>query len=750
MSELGWCSETGTEYLILVSGYEDNVGNFQLDVYDNGTPCEDPPNCEPEPGRCCYGDVYDPQCANVTQQDCVENLEGVWAADLTCEDYPCDVYGHFEADPASLSGFTDNVGPGNTDVKNVTISNTGGAMLVFTSEAVIDPPPISASFARHEHERNSLESFAFDTKHESMDYAGIETTPNLTLDFNGSETFDSDLGEFINVSNDGDIGANWLFTDADGSPAGSALHTFSTDYADDDYLISVGMYTVPDLEGISLIWDQKDDWSSDYLLHRVGVSTDYVSGDPDAATWTWIYSGVALEDAWSTESASLEAFRGQDVRIAFDYQGDNSDKWWIDNITVDVYIPPTGRCCFFGDMCVDEVTQSDCINIYNGTNWVEGVTCSEPCPVVPGCPEGTTMYHQNPSLPVDDWAFGISEADCGSYTAYKCYDNFGYLPEDIVGIRFWGVAAYSDGYSWYECSEDPTVLEVTFFEDDEGAPGAIVAIDTFSVVPTVVDDAGRFGGFSQLEYEITFDTPITASYGWISIEGIEDNSCWFLWQDAKNRGDGMHLAWNYNTSAYSVEEYDLSICFIGTEQSPWLTVDTDGGYILPGGEDVDITVTMDAEFLSCNLTYTGRVRFETNDPNNMDAAVDVEFSTCTSPCYQYVPGDANMYNGQWPVKIIGADVTYMVAYFRGINPPCLVGGFWNSADANGDCNIIGSDVTRMVSYFRGISAISHCADYDPCWLTPDDTESVPRPNNWPNCETGTPVSGTDLPSGKAK
>jgi hypothetical protein len=360
------------------------------------------------------------------------------------------------------------------------------------------------------------------------------------------------------------------------------------------------------------------------------------------------------------------------------------------------------------------------------------------------------MYHQNPSLPVDDWAFGISEADCGSYTAYKCYDNFGYLPEDIVGIRFWGVAAYSDGYSWYECSEDPTVLEVTFFEDDEGAPGAIVAIDTFSVVPTVVDDAGRFGGFSQLEYEITFDTPITASYGWISIEGIEDNSCWFLWQDAKNRGDGMHLAWNYNTSAYSVEEYDLSICFIGTEQSPWLTVDTDGGYILPGGEDVDITVTMDAEFLSCNLTYTGRVRFETNDPNNMDAAVDVEFSTCTSPCYQYVPGDANMYNGQWPVKIIGADVTYMVAYFRGINPPCLVGGFWNSADANGDCNIIGSDVTRMVSYFRGISAISHCADYDPCWLTPDDTESVPRPNNWPNCETGTPVSGTDLPSGKAK
>jgi hypothetical protein len=101
--------------------------------------------------------------------------------------------------------------------------------------------------------------------------------------------------------------------------------------------------------------------------------------------------------------------------------------------------------------------------------------------------------------------------------------------------------------------------------------------------------------------------------------------------------------------------------------------------------------------------------------------------------YEYLPGDANMINGQWPPKIIGADVTYLVGYFRGINRQCLVGGFFNSGDANGDCRIIGSDVTRLVSYFRGLSAISHCADYPPAWLVPDDCPTE-APIGWPNCE----------------
>jgi hypothetical protein len=151
--------------------------------------------------------------------------------------------------------------------------------------------------------------------------------------------------------------------------------------------------------------------------------------------------------------------------------------------------------------------------------------------------------------------------------------------------------------------------------------------------------------------------------------------------------------------------------------------DTDANNELTADDEIALTMVH-----SPFTTHPGRI---------VDISTDIAMVRLNDnrDCYEYVPGDANMINGQWPVKIIGGDVTYMVGYFRGINSSCLVGGFYNSGDVNGDCLIIGSDVTRLVSYFRGTASISHCPDYDPCWLTPADTESEPSPDGWPNCET---------------
>ena len=112
------------------------------------------------------------------------------------------------------------------------------------------------------------------------------------------------------------------------------------------------------------------------------------------------------------------------------------------------------------------------------------------------------------------------------------------------------------------------------------------------------------------------------------------------------------------------------------------------------------------------------------------------YVTYESSGYEYVPGDANMYNASWPPAVIGSDVTYLVNYFRGMvtNPACLVDGFYCAADVNGDCNVIGSDVTRLVGYFRGgLSPLAPCTDYPPAWLTPADCPVDP-PDGWPNCE----------------
>ncbi len=61
----------------------------------------------------------------------------------------------------------------------------------------------------------------------------------------------------------------------------------------------------------------------------------------------------------------------------------------------------------------------------------------------------------------------------------------------------------------------------------------------------------------------------------------------------------------------------------------------------------------------------------------------------------FPPGDANT-DGM----LIGGDVTYLVGYFRGLNPapdPLLAG------DASGDCQLLGGDVSFLVNYFRGLN-----------------------------------------------
>ena len=114
--------------------------------------------------------------------------------------------------------------------------------------------------------------------------------------------------------------------------------------------------------------------------------------------------------------------------------------------------------------------------------------------------------------------------------------------------------------------------------------------------------------------------------------------------------------------------------------------------------------------------------------------------------YLYLPGDANMYNGQWPPTVIGGDVTYLVNYFRGLtsSQSCLLDGFWASADVNGDCNIIGSDVTKLVSYFRGVGVIQYCPAYPP------EYPPIPpsAPSGWPDCETA--AAGNIVPTDSNK
>jgi hypothetical protein len=98
--------------------------------------------------------------------------------------------------------------------------------------------------------------------------------------------------------------------------------------------------------------------------------------------------------------------------------------------------------------------------------------------------------------------------------------------------------------------------------------------------------------------------------------------------------------------------------------------------------------------------------------------------------YNFLPGDVNMAVAPWPPTLTGADVTYLVNYFRGAptSLPCCIAtspAFWCSADVNGDCHILGNDVTKLVNYFRGIGILD--------WCRPRCHPPQVSPGGWPGC-----------------
>ena len=162
------------------------------------------------------------------------------------------------------------------------------------------------------------------------------------------------------------------------------------------------------------------------------------------------------------------------------------------------------------------------------------------------------------------------------------------------------------------------------------------------------------------------------------------------------------------------------------------------GHVSPDAPAPEV-VTIDMTENTVYLAYTGCVAGEFFEP----VLISSHISILDGTGFEYVPGDANMYNGAWPPAVIGSDVTYLVNYFRGltINPPCNLSGFYAAADVNGSCSVIGSDVTRFVSYFRGSATLDFCPDFNPAWLTAGDCPEE-APAGWPNCEVVPTVTGS--------
>jgi len=278
------------------------------------------------------------------------------------------------------------------------------------------------------------------------------------------------------------------------------------------------------------------------------------------------------------------------------------------------------------------------------------------------------------------------------------------LPNNFIAPWWDDLNPSAGGNIYYFHDVNSNCFIVSFSVIPKFYQGQRIASGTFEVILTP-NGKIAFNYISMaMEAETIFDV-------YSATVGIENS----------NGTDGLEIQYN---APYTIDSLSILIT------TGWLAVAPSSGYIAPGENKV-ATTTFNAQHLDPGI-YTGNIYLDSNDPEDSCIIIPV---TLEVEGYKYLPGDVNMSGGTWPPAATSPDVTYLVNFFRGLptSQSCLLGGFWCSADANGDCNVIGSDVTKLVNVFRGLTTLVTCVDYPPAWPTPADLPTE-APDGWPNCE----------------
>ncbi|MCD6162118.1 MAG: cell envelope integrity protein TolA [candidate division Zixibacteria bacterium] len=662
-------------------------------------------------GECCGSEHYlynDDFCGLMSE------VEGYFPAGTyyvvvdgygsNCGLYTLDIteipYAEFDVTPDSIHGEVATYGPGNVDTDVLTVSNNGTDTLRVTAAVSIDPPPISASIPRTVDMAQSAQlALAIDDKAPSNN---SPNKPNPSVILQGGD----------DIANATVIAA--LPYDVMGT-----TDSYTNDY---DEVCPYSGSTAPD------------------VVYSYTVASDNYFNisvcDPVLTTYdTKMY-------VYDSDTVLIDCC--DDAPSCTNYQSEFIDLFLA---TGTYYIVVDGYGTDYGD--------------YHFT-----MDFGEAPPDDPECPVGS-FYSQVPELV--DWSFATS--DSNDVFEYKRYENFASAYGTIEEIVFWGLDLEYDA-GWQECDEEPMDFNVEIYADAGGTPGMPVHTGVYSITPEAT--SWLIGGaYTMKEYHVTLTTPVSLFSGWLSIQGVgvgTPANCVFLWACAPvGTADDASLCYYADGDSMGAYDRDLSMCLVGPEEDVWLDIalaarDNSVAFdIAPGGADVDINVTMDAENLTSEGLYTGAINFTSNDPLALTQRVPVTFQVGSGgpDCYEYMAGDVNQHLGLWIPRVIGGDVTYLVNYFKGSpsSVPCMMHNseaanpyFWASADANGDCIVMGSDVIKLVGYFRGAQSIMWCTDYLPCWHPVDPSFDPPpatAPAGWPNCEIP-PVQGRVLPTGSTK
>jgi hypothetical protein len=195
---------------------------------------------------------------------------------------------------------------------------------------------------------------------------------------------------------------------------------------------------------------------------------------------------------------------------------------WLGGGTTSADCPPLGACCTGNETCT-VTTELDCLS--ENLNWLGPDTLCEACPQVPLCsPEA--LYGDSPDGP-DDFQGLTSEFDAG----LRRSDRVVAVSGPVDAVTFWGFdLEHLGGSDFGECTEFDPTFEVEFRRDAGGVPGEVVCTTTAQATRQPL--GVLYLGTELNEYHIVLPEPCVLVHGWLSIVGLGDPDCWFLWLSA--------------------------------------------------------------------------------------------------------------------------------------------------------------------------------------------------------------------------
>ena len=136
-------------------------------------------------------------------------------------------------------------------------------------------------------------------------------------------------------------GTAWaLSTIYNNTPGGqrSALHSYGDiSYDEDGWLVSPPV-SIPSSGQVDLAFWSYNTYPDDYGKNSVLISTG--SGNPDDGEFVEIWSPAVVAGSWTETILSLATYAGQNIFIAFRYEGNFAHGWYLDDVFIGTLAPP--------------------------------------------------------------------------------------------------------------------------------------------------------------------------------------------------------------------------------------------------------------------------------------------------------------------------------------------------------------------------------------------------------------------------